>query len=109
MFGTKMDKIKKAVKNSNVKTLIELANSKDMHIKLAAIDGIGKVGGDDASNYLVMQLRNIDAQIRVAAATALGETGDIHSRAHISGQLTRETDPHIRDAMSKAVMKIGSY
>ncbi len=33
----------------------------------------------------------------------------MHCKAHLSGQLNRETDPNVREAMGKALTKIGTY
>ena len=52
MFGSKMSKIERAIEKKDARKLIALADSRDKDTYLAAITGLGKVGGDDAANYL---------------------------------------------------------
>lgn len=109
MFGDKLGKVTKAVEKRNAKALVELANHKDQEIKLAAIAGLGVVGGDDASNYLITQLHDAEVPVRIAVAQALGALGDMHTKAHVSAQLSKETDPSVREALSKAMAGIKGY
>jgi len=109
MFGDKMGKVEKAIEKQNAKALIDLADTKDTALRLAAIAGVGKVGGDDAANYLITQLADSDSQVRIAVAEALGVMGNMHTKAHISAQLNKETDPLVREAISKAMKNIKGY
>lgn len=109
MFGDKMSKVEKAIEKRNPKALIDLAETKDTALRLAAIAGLGKVGGDDAANYLITQLGGSDPQVRIAVAEALGVMGDMHTKAHVSAQLNKETDPQVREAISKAMKNIKGY
>ena len=109
MFGSKMSKVEKAIEKNNLKALLDLADAKDPEVRMAAIVGMGKVGGDDASNYLITQLRNPEAPVRIAVAQALGLLADMHTKAHVAAQLAKETDPEVRDAMSKAMGNIKDY
>ena len=104
-----MGKVDKAVEKRNPGALIELAQSKDAALRLAAIAGLGKVGGDESTNYLVTQLGNAEPTVRVAVADALGAIGDMHTKAHVSAQISRETDPLVKDAMCKAMANIKGY
>jgi HEAT repeat protein len=109
MFGDKMGKVAKAIEKQNTKALIDLANTRDTELRIAAIAGLGRVGGDDSANYLITQLGNTEPQIRIAVAEALGVMGDMHTKAHVSAQLNKETDPQVREAISKAMKNIKGY
>ncbi len=109
MFESKMEKIEKAVRKGNEQTLIKLAESKEMEYRLAAIAGLGKTRGDDGFNYLILLLRNADAQIRTVAAKALGETGNPHAKTYLKAQYKVETDPKAREAQSDAAAKIKEF
>ena len=109
MFGSKMDSVEKAIKKSNAVALIGLGDNKDKEVSLAAIAGLGSVGGQDACNYLISRLNSQDSEVRVAAAHALGALGDKHTKAFISAQMNKETDPAVRDAMGQAMSHIKSY
>jgi HEAT repeat protein len=109
MFGSKLEKVEKAVTKKNHKALIELVGSSDKEVSIAALSGLGKMECDDASNCLIQNLHNKDAQLRGAAAAALGDMGDMHAKAHISAQMAKETDAAAKDAMSKAMARIKGY
>lgn len=109
IFGNKMKQVESAIAHKKEKKLIELSQGKDPQVVLAAIAGLGKVGGENAINFLVTQLRNIDPQMRAAAATALGDIGDPHAKAHISGVLKFEKNADTVKAMHAAMAKISDY
>ena len=109
MFESKTAKIEKAIRKGNEQALIKLVESKEMEHRLAAIAGLGKTRGDDGFNHLVLLVRNPDAQIRTAAAKALGETGNPHAKAYLKAQHKVETDPKAREAQNDAAAKIKEF
>ncbi len=109
MFGNKMGNVEKAIKKNNAAALIGLADGKDTEVTLAAVAGLGGIGGQEACNYLISCLGNADVAIRIAAAKALGAIGDKHTKAFISAQMNKETDPQVRETMAQAMMLIKSY
>lgn len=109
IFGDKMKQVERATDKRKSKKLIELAQCKKTDVQLAAIRGLGKAGGEDAVNFLVTQLRNISPEFRAAAATALGDIGDPHAKAHIHGALKFEKDAATVQAMHAALAKIADY
>lgn len=109
IFGNKMKQVESAIAHKKSAKLIELAKGKDAEAALAAVKGLGKVGGEDAINFLVTQLRHIKPEFRAAAATSLGEIGDPHAKAHISGVLKFEKDAATVKAMHAAMAKISDY
>ena len=109
IFGSKMQKVERAAAKKNSKKLLELARCKNPEVSLAAIKGLGKAGGEDAVNFLVTQLRNINPQFRAEAALALGNIGDPHAKAHIHGALKFEKDEAAVNAMHQALRCIADY
>lgn len=109
MFGSKLGAVEKAIQKNNTSALISLGENKDLEVRLAAIAGLGIVGGEEVSHFLISRLSSPEAEVRVAAAHALGALGDKHTKAFVSAQMNKETDPDIREAMGQAMMHIKSY
>ncbi|HPJ03498.1 MAG TPA: HEAT repeat domain-containing protein [Candidatus Limiplasma sp.] len=109
MFSKSISHVEKAIAKSNVPSLIDLCGNKDRDICLAAIAGLGSVGGDDASNSLVSQFNNPDPKVRIAVAKALGHLGDMHTKAFVSAQLSKEKDPEVLEALRTAYRQIKDY
>lgn len=109
MFGNKMETVEKAITKKNEKKLLGLVGDKDKQVTLAAMRGLGKVGSDDGLNTLITMLHNQDEDIRAAAASALGEMGNGHSRAHLSHQMSNETNENVKKAISGALSQIKDY
>ena len=109
MFGNKMNAVEKAIRKKNANALIGLADTNDMEVHLAAIHGLGSVGGDDACNYLVSRLGSEEPEVRIAVAKALGELGDKHTKAFVTAQIAKETNPEVKEALSKAMSQIRNY
>lgn len=109
MFGNKMNHVEKAIAKSNASSLINLCSDKDKDVCFAAIAGLGSVGGDDASNYLISHLQNNDPKIRIAIIQALGVLGDMHTKAFVSARLSKEENPDVQEALRKALGQIKNY
>lgn len=109
MFGNKMNMVEKAIKKKHAGSLMELCENKDREVCMAAIAGLGSVGGHEAANYLVSRLQSTESEVRIAASQALGMIGDKHTKAFISAQMNKETDPKVREALSEAMSHIKSY
>ena len=109
MFGNKMNLVEKAIRKNNASTLIGLCNNKDQEVCLSAIAGLGEVGGEDAANYLISHLQNTDPKVRTAIAQALGVLGDIHTKAFVSAQMSKEENVDVRKALSKTLGQIKNY
>ena len=105
MFGNKEQKIEKLVEKKNAAGLIRFINDKDSVIALKAV---GQVKGDDSYNTLISLLRSPRADMRAAAATALGALGDQKARAHIDHLSKTEQDSVVLEAMKQALSKLHS-
>lgn len=109
MFGNKMDKVTHAIEKGKPEKLLELIHAKDEAVRLAAIDGLGKLKSNDGVNPLVNLLHDPSAEVRKHAALALGAIGDAHSKAHVSFAMEKESDPKVKSAMSEALAKLKDY
>ena len=109
MFGNKMEQVSKAIEKKSASKLIKLCEDTDQEVRMAAIAGLGVVGGDDASNYLVFHLKNPNPEVRVAIAKALGILGDMHTKAFVLAQMNKEKDPDVLEALRKALGTIKDY
>ncbi len=109
MFGNKMNAVEKAIKKNHVPALIELSESKEEDVSLKAIAGLGSVGGDDASHYLITRLQDPDVKVRVAVAQALGLIANKHTKAFLASQLKKEEDETVKEAILDAMVKIKEY
>ena len=76
--------------------------------RLKAVEALGQVKGDDSYNTLISLLRSPRADMRAAAATALGALGDQKARAHIDHLSKTEQDSVVLEAMKQALSKLHS-
>ncbi|MCI5771266.1 MAG: HEAT repeat domain-containing protein [Clostridiales bacterium] len=106
LFGSKSDKIAKAIEKKNAAGIIKYLNDKDAGVVMQAVAALGKVQGDDSYNTLVSLLRSPKAEIRAAAVTALTELGDPKAQAHVSHMETTEKDAVVLEAVKKALSKL---
>ncbi len=109
MFGSKQDKIEKAVEKKKIGELIKFTQDKDPSIILAAIAGLGKIKEDDAFNALVPFLSSTVTEQRAAAATALGELGNGHAKAFLLHAAQVEKDPAAKKTIETASGKLRDY
>ena len=109
MFGNKLGKVEKAIAKNKTDKLVELMMDKDEAVRLAAIDGLGKLKAEDVVNPLITLLRDPSAQVRVHAAQALGSIGDPHSKAHIVHAAQAEKDDAVRAEMVRAEAQLKNY
>ena len=109
MFGNKMNAVEKAIKKGNANALIGLANGSDTAVSLAAVAGLGSIGGEDACNFLVSHINSSEPEMRIAVAQALGKIGDMHTKAFVTAQMQKETDPKVREALTQAMSLIRNY
>lgn len=99
----KLNKIEKYVNKRKEAPLLKLAHDKEQDIRLAAIDGLGKIGKDDSFNYLITALADKEPVIRAASAKALGVMKNEHASAHLSYRLQHETDETVIQAIKGAL------
>ena len=109
MFTNTINHVEKAIRKKNASALIKLCTDKDPEVCLAAIAGLGAVGGDEGMNYLIARLQSAEPSMRIAVAHALGELGDKHTKAFVAAQLDKEQDPEVRKALSNALAQIRNY
>ncbi len=106
MFGNKMDKVQKAIEQKKEMVLIKLAQDKDKNVCLSALEGLGKIGSDEAFNFMVPLLASSDKDFRKAAATAIGALGNAHGHAHLAFHLKSEQDADVKSAIQSALAKL---
>ena len=103
---SKLDKVQKYVEKGKEAGLLKLIHDKDKSVRLAAIEGMGKIGRDDSFNNLVTMLSDDDADIRAASADALGVLKNSHADAHLRYRLGIEKDAKVVEAIKKAVASL---
>jgi HEAT repeat protein len=103
MFGSKTSKIEKLTAKKKSEQLTKFLSDKDPAVRLAAIKGLGQAGGEPAFNSLVSLLRDSNANMREAAASALEVLKDPKSCAFLSARLKDETDASAKAAMNRAL------
>lgn len=104
--ASKIRSIEKAIEKKDVRELLDFAVSKDKSIRLKAVDGLGKIGGEGAFNLLVPMLRNNDVDCRTAAAKALGNLGDARALAFIYDRLGREENDSVRTVLLDSMAQL---
>lgn len=100
---SKLAKVEKSIQKKKEGELIKLAHDKDQEVRLAAIAGMGQVGGDNSFNNLVTFLRDPNPAIRAAAATSLGLLRDNHADADLRHRLESEKDEQVISAIKSAL------
>ncbi len=103
MFGSKTSKIEKLTARKKSDQLVRYLGDKDPEVRLAAIKGLGQAGGEPAFNSLVTLLRDPNANMRVAAASAMEVLKDPKSCAFLSARVKDETDASAKAAMNRAL------
>ncbi|MEF9879499.1 MAG: HEAT repeat domain-containing protein [Clostridia bacterium] len=106
MFGSKLEKIEKAIAKKKPKDIIALMNDKDQNVRLKAIAAAGVVGTDDSFNALVTLITDPDKDVRATAATAISVLGNAHGHEFIAHQMMRETDAGVKAIMQSAMAKL---
>ena len=100
---SKLEKIEKYVEHQKENKLLKLVHDKDQQVRLAAIEGLGKVGKDDGFNALITLIADENGTIRAASARALGELGNEHAVAHLVYRMEHETDQEVISAIKNAI------
>ncbi|MBF0559778.1 MAG: HEAT repeat domain-containing protein [Nitrospirae bacterium] len=90
--------IARAVSDAGV--LLKLAEDPQKKVKVSAINGLGRLGTDEATARLVSFLRDEDAEIRKAAVVGLGEARYCSSELF---DAMGDSDPWVRFYAVKAV------
>ena len=73
---------------------------------MAAIRGLGQVGGDDAYNGLIGLLKVRDDDMLIAAAEALGNMGNSHADAHLLHLMQVTENDGVRQAARDALARL---
>lgn len=105
---SKLAKIEKCIAKGKDADLIKLLGDKDQKVRIAAIDGLGQIGKEDACNVLITLLDDESPKVRGAVARALGMLGDDHTATHLNYRNERETDEEVRKELHEALGKIKS-
>ena len=100
---SKLEKVKKYVESKKEGKLLKLVHDKDQQVRLATIEGLGKVGKDDGFNALITLIADENGTIRAASARALGELGNEHAVAHLVYRMEHETDQEVISAIKNAI------
>ncbi|MCD7832817.1 MAG: HEAT repeat domain-containing protein [Lachnospiraceae bacterium] len=89
----KIDKINRYAKRRKTGKLRRLAYDSDRSIRMAAIEGLGKLTGDIVSeNALVMLLGDSDSEIAEAAAKALSNSQSSYARVQLEYYYAKKMD-----------------
>ena len=98
---SKLSKIEHYVLTGKEEKLIKLLKNKDHEVQLAIIDGLGKIGRNDACLALIPRLDDPDAKIRARCAAALGNIGDEHTITYLLHRMEHETDEHVIEKLQR--------
>ena len=103
---SKLAKVEKYVNKGKEGELIKLLGEKEKEVRLAVIEGMGKIGRDDSFNRLIDLIKDPDADIRVAAANALGALRNGHASEHLRHCIEKESDEKVIAAMKEALASL---
>lgn len=85
-----------------VDSLICLLHDEDQDIRERAIDALGQIGSQRATEPLLSCLQDRASGVRKRAVLALGTLGDPRARFDLM-KLQRDVDPRVRKAAAKAL------
>jgi HEAT repeat protein len=100
------EKINKYVAKGKLNKLIAIADGKDADLAKAAIMAMAQIKKDESFNYLVVNLRNKNKELRLAAIEALGNIGFERGKSHLTHIADTETDQEIAAAARAAYIKL---
>lgn len=101
--------IDKAVQKKKIDVLQAHAQSTDVSVRIAAINGLAEVGGSAVFQPLIAQLSCSNPDIRIAAAEALGRMGDSRGRSYLLHYMESDPDSRVRASMRKALSMLPSH
>lgn len=87
--------------------LVSVATDSDPRVRKAAIQSLGKVGGDAAAEWAIRLLRDPAAFVRAHAARALGELERSDAASQVA-ELLGDTDWWVRAAAKASLEAMGS-
>ena len=105
----KLRAIEKAAAKKNIDMLSSYSKENDPKVCAAALEAIGKIGGSEAFQPLVYSLSRSHPEVRIAAANALGELGDLRGRTFLLHFMETDTDSRVRRTMKKALAKLPTH
>lgn len=86
--------------------LLLLMKDADDLVRRAAVQGLARLGGEDAVHHLTMALTDENSGVRIAAASTLGETG-VQDAVDPLVLVMSDPDPWVRCAALRSLGKIG--
>ena len=92
-------------KNGSIEALADILREKDVEMKKAAVEALGKSKNPKAVKHLLPMIE--DKEVRLVAIWALGNIGDKSAIAGLTNVLDDE-DEYIRHNAAQSLKKIGS-
>lgn len=106
---SKLAKIEKNIAKGKEDNLLKMLNDKEQDVRLAVIDGLGKIGKDNSCNALISLIDDDDAEIRIASIKALGLIGDEHTATHLRHRMEREKEERVIQEIKQALSNLNKY
>lgn len=104
--GMKLSRIKRLSEHKHCAGILSCCKDEDPQVRIAAAEGLAKVGTDECNNALINMLRDKDIQVKTAAVKALGEIREFHSSAFISHEMEESKDEAFIAACRQALSAI---
>jgi len=107
MFAVTVQKVEKWAQKKKISKLISKGLQNDnKEIRIATIAALGKCGDETAMHQLIALLRDPDADIRAAAAEALGAMANPRSLEFVKQAMNNESDEKVREKAKLAANQI---
>jgi hypothetical protein len=106
MLGMNVDKINKFAEKGNIDKLIGIAEGKDIEMAKAAFAALSKIKKDESFNFFIMNLRNSNKELRLAAIAAIANLGMARGRTHLRHLADTDQDKDIIAAANAADAKL---
>ena len=99
--------VSRLAQRGDLEGLLDLiSEEQDLSVRVAAVQAIGEIGGDDAAPILINFLAGEEEDIRLAAARALGTLGDPQAIQPLINALTDQSQA-VQDASQEALEQFG--
>lgn len=101
-----VEKIQKLAEKKKTAKIIKFLESSDTAVVVAALKALAEIKDEDSVNSISARIDSESAEIRVAAAGALGAIGTEYAKTYLQHRSASEKDEKVKAAISEALHQI---
>lgn len=96
-----LSKMQKAVAKKKSGPIIDLMKKADKEVLIKALEALGQIGDEDATNRITHYLDHEDKDVRLAACRGALVINTEYMKTRVRYQLSKETDPDVKQKMQE--------